>query len=266
MAAASTFPRAEVERLYGLPLEEFTAARDDLVRRLRKEGRRDDAGELSRLRKPTLAAWVVNQLRRRRPAEIEALVANADELARAQAELLEGADRGALAEASRNQRRLIGELTAEARALLEGSGRPATAAVMQAVEATLHAVGLDPETRELVADGRLTREREASGLGLLAPATAPSPSKRRGAAKPTRRKSDPALEKRLVREQERARDAGERLEAAVEQLRRARREAARAASALERAESDEERARKSAAKATDRVREAERRLRAARAG
>ena len=33
--------------LYGLPLDAFTAARNELARRLRGEGRRDDAAEIA---------------------------------------------------------------------------------------------------------------------------------------------------------------------------------------------------------------------------
>ena len=52
----------EIDRLYGLPLAEFTKERDALARRLRADNRRDDAATVAELRKPVLAAWVVNQL------------------------------------------------------------------------------------------------------------------------------------------------------------------------------------------------------------
>ena len=65
---------AEVERLYGLPLDEFTAARGELASRLRQEGRRDEAAEVAGLRKPVVSAWVVNQLARRERDELQDLV------------------------------------------------------------------------------------------------------------------------------------------------------------------------------------------------
>ncbi len=52
----------ELDRLYALPLNEFTAARDDVAKRLRGEGERELADEVKQLRKPPIAAWLVNQL------------------------------------------------------------------------------------------------------------------------------------------------------------------------------------------------------------
>ena len=66
--------RKEADRLYGLPLDEFTRERDALARRLRGEGERDAAAEVTALRKPVLSAWVVNQLARRRKAEMRELL------------------------------------------------------------------------------------------------------------------------------------------------------------------------------------------------
>src|SRR5207237_2555030 len=50
----------EIDRLYGLPLDEFTRDRDALARRIRQEGEGTLAAEIKQLRKPTLPAWVVN--------------------------------------------------------------------------------------------------------------------------------------------------------------------------------------------------------------
>ena len=68
----------DADRLFGLPLAEFTGERDALVRKLRDEGRRDEAAEIAALRKPVLAAWVVNQLVRQRRAEVRELVRAAE--------------------------------------------------------------------------------------------------------------------------------------------------------------------------------------------
>ena len=65
---------AEIDRLYGLPLAEFTKERDALARRLRADGKRDEATAIADLRKPVLGAWVVNRLARERRADVEALV------------------------------------------------------------------------------------------------------------------------------------------------------------------------------------------------
>lgn len=43
----------ELDSLYQVPLGEFTAARDELAKRLRDEGEREQAEEVKKLRKPT---------------------------------------------------------------------------------------------------------------------------------------------------------------------------------------------------------------------
>ena len=53
---------AELERLFQLPLSEFTGERNGLVKRLRAADRRDEARAVAALRKPPVSAWAVNRL------------------------------------------------------------------------------------------------------------------------------------------------------------------------------------------------------------
>ena len=46
----------ELDRLYQLPPGEFTAARDELAKRLRDEGEREQSEEVKQLRKPPVAS------------------------------------------------------------------------------------------------------------------------------------------------------------------------------------------------------------------
>lgn len=80
----------EADDLFGLPLERFTEERNALARELRREGRRDEAAEVARLRKPSVAAWAVNQLVRTQRREVDQLFAAGDALREAQAGLLAG--------------------------------------------------------------------------------------------------------------------------------------------------------------------------------
>src|ERR687891_633946 len=57
---------AAIADLYGLPLDEFTPARNELAKRLRGEGDRETAERVKELAKPSVAAWTVNQIARRR--------------------------------------------------------------------------------------------------------------------------------------------------------------------------------------------------------
>ena len=54
-------PDDAVDRLYGLPREEFIGERDALAKELRAGGRRDEAAAVKALGKPTVAAWAANQ-------------------------------------------------------------------------------------------------------------------------------------------------------------------------------------------------------------
>src|SRR3954451_21313497 len=59
--------RLPVDELYGLALDEFVPRRDALAKRLRADGRREEAAEVAALRKPSVAAWAANQAIRSQP-------------------------------------------------------------------------------------------------------------------------------------------------------------------------------------------------------
>lgn len=78
------------DQLYGLDADTFVAARDQLVRALRAEGRRDLAGEVKALRRPTVIAAELNGVLRASPSDREALIDAAQALADGQHRLLAG--------------------------------------------------------------------------------------------------------------------------------------------------------------------------------
>jgi hypothetical protein len=147
-----------IDRLYGLPLEEFVAARDALAKELRAAGDRDEATAVKKLAKPTRAAWAVNMLARSHADEVRALVDAGAALAGAQEELLGGAEPAVLRQAAEAARALVDALAAQA---------PVDGATRDKVRATLHAATVDAEAREEVASGRVLKERAASGFGGL---------------------------------------------------------------------------------------------------
>src|SRR5206468_2334360 len=63
---------AVADELYTLPRDEFTAARTERAKEA-KAREPDLAKQIGQLRKPTVAAWLVNQVSRRHPREIEEL-------------------------------------------------------------------------------------------------------------------------------------------------------------------------------------------------
>ncbi len=62
-----------IDELYGVPLEDFVAARDELAKELIAAGDGDEAKRVKSLRKPTVTAWTLNRLARERPELMAAL-------------------------------------------------------------------------------------------------------------------------------------------------------------------------------------------------
>src|SRR4029453_16856721 len=118
----------ELDRLYALPLEEFTAARNDLARRLTKAGRADAAGEVKKLPKPSVPVWTANQLARREPGELRALLRSAEELRKAQERALGGKGVSDLQDRLAEQRRAVRALARLRGGLLAAGGRSGGAA------------------------------------------------------------------------------------------------------------------------------------------
>src|SRR5438552_1764328 len=120
---------AEIDRLYALPLDQFTPARDELAKRLRGEGERDASAEVKRLRKPSLLAWGLNQARHRDPQRVDQLIDAGQRLQEAQQQLVAGGQRGLLRDAAADERRMVEEVVALAERELSGAGHPVGAAV-----------------------------------------------------------------------------------------------------------------------------------------
>lgn len=209
---------AELDRLYGLPLDEFTPARNELATRLRKAGQADAAERVRALRKPSVAVWTVNQLARRHPAEIEQLVGSGERLRDAQAKALRGASADEVREATAAERTSLRKVTRLAEEVLAEEGRSASAATLERIASTLRAAAVEPDAASLLTAGRLPDEVESSGFAALA-AMAPAPStRRRATAKRAEPRTSPAqlrkLETRAQKLEARAADLSERAERA----------------------------------------------------
>ena len=161
----------DADRLYGLALHEFVPERDALAKALRADGRREEAEAVRALRKPTTAAWAVNQVVRTQRKGVRELLAAGDALRRAQAALLRGKGKGRgradkLRQATDRERAAIDALVEAARGLLDRDGHELSAATLDRVADTLRAAALDDDARTAVCDGRLVRELRYAGLGL----------------------------------------------------------------------------------------------------
>ena len=169
---------SEIDRLYGTPLDEFVHDRDELAKRLRREGEREAADQVKKLRKPSAGAWALNQAVRRRRKETDALLAAGERLRAAHEALMSGGDQAALRDAMREERGLASALADCAEAIASETGKSG-AALRERVRSTLHSAAVDEEAREELAKGRFVREREAVGLGPFGAAPLVAPGKGR---------------------------------------------------------------------------------------
>ena len=155
------------EDLYGLPLDRFIPERAALAKALRAEKRRDAAAEVVASKKPSVAAWAVNQLVRTRPDELAQLFAAGDALAGAQEQAAAGHGGGdAMREATRRQREALDVLSEAAHGLTDAQGKALSPATLERVGETLRAAALDGQARQQVAAGTLTHELQFIGLGM----------------------------------------------------------------------------------------------------
>jgi hypothetical protein len=232
------------DELYGLSPAEFTAARDELSRQTRAAGQRDDAAAIKKLAKPTVSAWLVNQLARSAPDQIARLTEVGDALQEAQRAL----DGDRLRELSTERRQVVNDLLPEARRLARQAGQPASAGVLDEVRATLEAALADAGARDAVRSGRLTRALAYAGLGevdlsaAMAVPASRAPAEPRGKrragvaepepAEPQSAESQPAERPAAARSRPAAAEkAGRARTSAAEKAAAGRADAARAASA-----------------------------------
>lgn len=149
-----------IQRLYEAPPEGFVAARGAAIEQARQAGDRETAKRLAALKKPTVAAWVVNLLALRRPDLIEELV----ELSGALREAQRGLDGDQLRELTAQRRQVVSALVGAARRLALAA-EPGAKLPLGEVEATLTAALAEPEIAAQVRTGRLIRAASYAGFG-----------------------------------------------------------------------------------------------------
>ena len=211
---------SEIDRLYQLPLEEFTKARNHLAKGLTGS----TAQRVKSLAKPSLPAWGVNQLYWQARPTYAALIDAAERLRGAQRAVLEGRSTD-VGKAQDVHRTALRAGTEKAAAILMSAGRPASSGTLDVIRRTLDAL---PKQNE--APGRLTQALEPGGFELLTGITLRAPAA--GDQPETKAKPDV----RDVREAQRTlREAEAAVELAKKRLERARAEEAQAQQALARA-------------------------------
>ena len=228
---------AVARRLYGLPPQEFTRARNAQAAAAKAAGDAALAARITALRKPTTGAWLLNQLVRHHEAEVREVVDLGARLRAAQgtlaAEELRALDR--------RRRELTGEMARRAEALASEARQRVSAPVRTTVEQTLRSAMIDAAAGAALATGLLVDTFALTGLEPLDPTRVPGDPALRGShppgpPPPTAAAPDPPAAQRKKRLEE----ARRALEDAHDSARRAEEDADTATRRLDGARSRRE--------------------------
>jgi hypothetical protein len=232
-----------LDEVYGVEPGDFVPARKRLAAELRAAGHTAAAKSLLGARRPTTAAWALNQLSRRDPGLVQALLDRSRELEAAQVGEGTGGREG-IREATRSQRQALAAATEATLAML---GPRASDAYRAQILATLHAASAEAPVAEALQSGRLVRESSGStgfpefpGLTLVPDLDLPAERKRPSQKSPPGSRA-PKLDRttrETIEEAERARLERERV-AAERAERRLREAEAASRTALDEAEAAE---------------------------
>ncbi|HJP73005.1 MAG TPA: hypothetical protein VJ914_01980 [Pseudonocardiaceae bacterium] len=209
--------------LYAASREDFIPDRDEATKQARAAGDRELAKKIAAARKPTVAAWLLNQVSREYPDDLAALGELSEQLRGAHQEL--AADK--LRALSQRRNEALRTLDDRALRVARRAKMSVTAQVTEALREAFTAALLDPDVLATLRAGRLSAVpgAEAStgwptwdGIpATTAPTTAPTTAKAappKSSPSPKSTKDDQAERRRI--EERRARRAAQRAEAEEE--------------------------------------------------
>ncbi len=156
----------EVDALFGLPLAEFTSARNTLAARLKKSGSGEgkaDAERVKALAKPSISAWAVNQIYWNHREEFDRLIASGERFHKAQSS-------GKIADmriALDARREALTHLSSVATSLLRDGGHSPSPDTIHRVTTTLEAMSVYASRSDAPRPGRLTDDVDPPGFESL---------------------------------------------------------------------------------------------------
>ncbi len=157
----------EVDALFKLPLGEFTPARNALAARLKKAGHQALADAAKAVPKPSVAAWVVNQLYWRHRESFDRLIDAGDRFRQVQSTKQTGSS-AAVRERLEARREAQAVLVRIAADVLRNGGYGGTRDMLRRVTSTLEALSTYGSLPDAPRAGRLTVELEPPGFDMVA--------------------------------------------------------------------------------------------------
>ncbi|CAN5480438.1 hypothetical protein BH10ACT10_BH10ACT10_11050 [soil metagenome] len=150
------------EELYALAPAEFTGTRNQWAKQAKTDGDPELAKRVTELKKPSVAAWVVNMMMRHQGEQMAQVLELGASLRQAQADL----DGEALRDLTRQRRALTTAVTQQGRELARDLGQRLTGTVADQVQGTLHAAMVDEQAAAAVRSGLLVGALTATGVGV----------------------------------------------------------------------------------------------------
>ena len=227
----------EADKLLAVTPDRFVVERKALTKKLREEGRRDEADAVAALKKPSAVVLAANRAARARPKAARAAADAAVAVREAQV----AGDADAFGEALGALEDALDLLAQVALAHLATEGRAtATDAMRRRLRDLLRNAAADDEAREQLARGALSDELEVTGFSAYAGLDALPKPKAKGKARADEAEGPSRAEQQRARRRERRKELRAELATAEKELR----DATAAARAVER---DLKRAEKSVA-------------------
>ena len=187
----------EAEKLLAIPPDGFVAERKALAKKLRDDGRAEEAAVVEGLRKPTAVVFAVNRAARDRPKPAQAA---ADAASRVKESQL-GGDAEAFRAALGDIDDALDLLANVAVAHVAPSGKSASKAMRRRVRDLLRSAVADDDAREALARGALTEELDAPGFSPFAGMPVPKTSRKRGPSRAEQREAEKEARAGALREQ-----------------------------------------------------------------
>jgi hypothetical protein len=243
-----------LDELYGVELDEFISTRRRLAKELKDAGDKETSAVLAAARKPTVAAWVLNQLARQERKQIDLLLDAGHRLGQGQAALLRGEGQASFDSARKAEKSALVALTRAAHSLLQQHGAMSQNTLSQVTE-SLRAAAVSDDGRQLLATGRFVKPFEGGGGFDVLAAIAPTP---RANASPQQEARDEAKLRKAETDLRSAKQRQRRLE---QQLATAEQRREKLSGELDKAAARAEELRASVKDAAAATAEAERKLR-----
>jgi hypothetical protein len=207
--------------LFAADPSDFVALRDQFAKELKAEGDKDEAAEVRKLRRPTVAVWALNRVAQSDAALVDGLLEAAAHARTAQLAALGEGDAAGLREAMAARRTAVAGVARAARAVVDESGRSGDAQDRD-IEDALTVLVTSDRLDDVFRQGELSTvvATEDDGSDLLAALADSVP-----AAKPARKpEPKPGPSRELVaaqREVDKARAAVEKAQAKFDAARAA---------------------------------------------